>query len=198
MKSAFVNHSLNFLIKNNACDKKQINIFRYTLESLYSLFTKTTVVLILAIFFKTFSITFITILMYSLLRGFAFGIHASKNIYCWIITLTVYIVGPLLIKYFTLPMFYVYLVCIIGVISMLLWAPADTPSRPLLNKRKRITNKIITLFLCILYISLAVYFNNSNFYEIVCFLLFLETVCICPLTYKIFKTPYRNYKTYKN
>lgn len=81
---------------------------------------------------------------------------------------------------------------------MLLWAPADTPSRPLLNKRKRITNKIITLFISILYIASAFYFNNYNFYEIVCFLLFLETVCICPLTYKVFKTPYRNYRVYKN
>ena len=101
MKSAFVNHSLNYLIKNNACNEKQIHIFRYTLESLYSLITKTSVVLLLSIFLKTFSITLITILLYSVLRGFAFGMHATKNIYCWIITLTVYIVGPLFIKYFT-------------------------------------------------------------------------------------------------
>lgn len=197
MKSAFVNHSLDYLIKNNACNDKQINTFRYTLESLYSLITKTSVVLLLAIFLKTFSITFVTILLYSLLRGFAFGIHASKNIYCWIITLSVYIVGPLLIKNFTLPMEIVYVCYAVGIVSILLWAPADTPSRPLLNKKKRIANKIIALSLGSIYILCSFYFHNSNFYEIVSFLLLTETVCICPLTYKLFKVPYRNYKNYK-
>lgn len=198
MKNTFVNHSLNYLIKNNACSDKQINIFRYTLESLYSLITKTVVVLLLSIILKTFSITLITLLLYSILRGFAFGIHASKNIYCWMITLTVYIVGPLLIKYFTLPTNYVYLCLGIGVLSMLFWAPADTPSRPLLNKKKRVINKTITISLSIFYIISSFYFNDSNFYEIISFIFLLETICICPLTYKVFKVPYRNYRTYKN
>lgn len=197
MKSAFVNHSLNYLIKNNACNDKQINIFRYTLESLYSLVTKTSVVLLLSVFLKTFSITFVTILLYSVLRGFAFGMHASKNIYCWIITLSVYIIGPLLIKNFTLPMEFVYICYAIGIVSILLWAPADTPSRPLLNKNKRLANKIIALSLCSIYILSSFYFHNSNFYEIVSFLLLTETICICPLTYKLFKVPYRNYRNYK-
>lgn len=197
MKSAFVNHSLNYLIKNNACEEKQINIFRYTLESLYSLITKTSVVLLLSIFLKTFSITLITLIMYSLLRGFAFGIHATKNIYCWGITLTVYIVGPLLIKYFILPMSIVYLCYAIGFVALLLWAPADTPSRPLLNKKKRTANKIITLCLTLIYIFTSIYLNNENFYEIVCFLLLIETICICPLTYYLFKIPYNNYKYYR-
>lgn len=197
MKSAFVNHSLHYLIKNNACEEKQINIFRYTLESLYSLITKTSVVLLLSIFLKTFPITLITILLYSILRGFAFGVHATKNIYCWMISLTVYIVGPLFIKYFTLPMEYVYLFFGIGVLAFLLWAPSDTPSRPLLDKKKRRTNKIITLSLALLYVESSILIQNPNFYEIVCFLFLLETICICPFTYKLFHIPYRNYQNYK-
>lgn len=197
VKSAFVNHSLNYLIKNNACSQKQMNIFRYTLESLYSLITKTSVVLLLSIFLKTFSVTLITILLYSVLRGFAFGIHASKNIYCWIISLTIYIVGPLLIKYFTIPTIYLYIGYGISLLAFLLWAPSDTPSRPLLDKKKRRTNKIITLSLALAYIGVSLLIKNHNFYEIVCFLLLLETICICPLTYKLFHVPYRNYRNYK-
>lgn len=197
MKSAFVNHSLNYLIKNNACNDKQINTFRYTLESLYSLITKTSVVLLLSVLLKTFSITLIILILYSFLRGFAFGIHASKNIYCWIITLTVYIIAPLLIKNFTLSIEIVYACYAIGLVSIFLWAPADTPSRPLLNRKKRVVNKIITLSLCAIYILSSFYFNNSNFYEIVSFLLILESVCICPITYALFKVPYSNYKNYK-
>lgn len=197
MKSAFVNYSLNYLTKNNACSEKQIPIFRYTLESLYSLITKTSVVLLLSLFFKTFSITFITILLYSFLRGFAFGVHATKNIYCWIISLTVYIVGPLFIKYFTIPSIYIFIGYGISILAFLLWAPSDTPSRPLLNKKKRITNKIITLSLALLYIGISLLIKKENFYEIIFFLFLLEDICICPLTYHLFHIPYRNYRNYK-
>lgn len=197
MKNAFVNSSLNYLIKHNACNDKQVNIFRYTLESLYSLVTKTCVVLILAFFFKTFSITLTMLLLYSVLRGFAFGIHATKNLYCWIVTLLTYVIGSLIIKYFTWPMEIIYICYAIGFLALLLWAPADTPARPLLNKRKRLTNKIFSLGLTLIYVLCSFYLNSNNFYNIVSFILILETICICPLTYKLFKIPYNNYKTYK-
>ena len=197
MKNAFVNSSLNYLIKHNACNDKQVNIFRYTLESLYSLVTKTCVVLILAFFLKTFSITLTMLLLYSVLRGFAFGIHATKNLYCWIVTLLTYVIGSLIIKYFTWPMEIIYICYVSGFLALLLWAPADTPARPLLNKRKRLTNKIFSLGLTLIYVLCSFYLNSNNFYNIVSFILILETICICPLTYKLFKTPYNNYKTYK-
>lgn len=197
MKNAFVNSSLNYLIKHNACNDKQVNIFRYTLESLYSLVTKTCVVLILAFFLKTFSITLTMLLLYSVLRGFAFGIHATKNLYCWIVTLLTYVIGSLIIKYFTWPMEIIYICYVSGFLALLLWAPADTPARPLLNKRKRLTNKIFSLCLALIYVLCSFYLNSNNFYTIVSFILILETICICPLTYKLFKIPYNNYKTYK-
>ncbi len=197
MKSAFVNNTLNYLIKNNACTQKQVKVFKYTLESLYSFFTKTTVILLLSIFFKTFSITLIMILMYSLLRGFAFGIHASKNAYCWIISLIVYIVLPLLIKYYTISNIYITISFIIGLSAILLWAPADTPSRPLLNKNKRSANKFIATLLVLIYIISSISIQNYNFREIVASLLIIEAICVCPLTYKIFHVPFKNYKNYK-
>lgn len=197
MKNIFVNCSLDYLIRHDACSDKQVNIFRYTLESLYSLVTKTSVVLLLAFLLRTFSITCVALVLYSFLRGFAFGIHATKNIYCWIITLTTYILGPLFIQQFVFPMTFIYVSYAVGVLSILLWAPADTPSRPLLSKKKRNTNKMISFGLALLYIASSFYFKNATYFEIVSFVLLLESVCICPLTYALFGIPYRNYKTYR-
>lgn len=196
MKNAFVNTSLNYLIKNNACNDKDIKIFRYTLESLYSLCTKTTVVLLLSIILNNFKITLISLILYSLLRGFTFGIHATKNIYCWIITLSVYIVFPYLIKSYEVENPILFGINIIGILAILLWAPADTPNRPLLNRKKRITNKVISLMIAIIYIVLMLFINNQNFNEIVSFILLLNALCICPLTYYLFHIPYNNYKYY--
>jgi accessory gene regulator B len=197
VKEAFVNTSLNYLKNNNVCNSKQEKIFRYTLESLYSLFTKSAVILVLAIILGTFKITFITLLLYCILRGFTFGIHATKNIYCWIISLSVYIFGPFAIKYLTVPNLILKIVLLINVLAILLWAPADTKARPLISRRKRITNKIIALVYMFVLIGILIVLNSDIFTKIICFIGLLNTVCTCPLTYYIFKQPYRNYKSYK-
>ncbi len=196
MKEIFVNNSLNYLKKHNACNKKQENIFKYTLESLYSFVTKTLVILIFSILLNSFEITAILLVCYSILRGFTFGIHATKNIYCWIISLSVYVLFPFLIKHFYLPIQFIYFMFFIGIIAILLWAPADTKARPLLNRKKRIVNKLISLCISLIYIIGAFELNNYNFKEIVSILFLLNTVCICPLTYYIFRLPYKNYRFY--
>ena len=198
MKEVFVNRSLTYLKNNNACDEKQVNIFRYTLESIYSLVTKTVTVLLLSIVLGTFKITLIALILYSLLRGFTFGIHATKNSYCWFITLSVYIIFPWIMKQIAFPTFFLFLSECLGFIAILFWAPADTPKRPLIHKKKRMVNKIISAILSIVFIILAYFSKEQNFKEIIAFILLLNTVCICPLTYWLFHIRYNNYKYYKN
>lgn len=198
MKEVFVNHTLNYLINNNACSEKQVNIFRYTLESLYSFITKMAVVLLLSAILGTLKITLLSLLLYSLLRGFSFGIHATKNIYCWITTLSVYIFLPLFIKYIVFSNSILIIGNVIGILSILLWAPADTPKRPLLNRKKRIVNKLLSIFIALIFVLFNLFIQNQNFREIISFILLMNALCICPLTYKIFHIPYNNYKYYKN
>lgn len=198
MKEVFVNNSLNYLKKNNACDSKQEKIFKYTLESLYSFFTKSFVILLLAFILKTFKITFVTLLLYSILRGFTFGIHATKNTYCWIISLTTYIFLPLFIKYFTFPSYLIYAAYVLGIIAIILWAPSDTKARPLISKKKRIFNKFIALFFSSILIILSIFINNQNLKEILSVVLLLNLISTNPITYYIFKQPYKNYRFYKS
>lgn len=198
MKEMFVNSSLNYLKKNNACSENQVNIFRYTLESVYSMFTKTSVLLLLSLVLGTFKITLLSLLCYGILRSFAFGIHATKNLYCWITTISVYVLFPLLIKYLIIPNKILFFINLFGILAILLWAPADTPARPLLNKKKRSMNKIISTCIACLIIGISLYISNQNFKEIISIILLINAVCICPFTYKVFHIPYNNYKYYKN
>ena len=179
------------------CDAKQEKIFKYTLESLYSFLTKSFVIIILSLFLHTFKVTFLSLVLYSVLRGFTFGIHATKNIYCWIISLSVYIILPLVITLTNIPIQFIYVSYFLGLIAILLWAPADTKARPLLNKKKRITNKIISFVIACIYVLIASFASYENFKEIVAIILLLNLVCMCPITYYIFKLPYRNYRFYK-
>lgn len=197
MKEGFVNYSINYLVRNNACSENQINVFRYTLESIYSFVTKTSVVLLLSLFLGTFKITLLFLLFYGILRGFTFGIHATKNSYCWITTISVYVLFPLIIKYVVISEEILFILNILGIVAVLLWAPADTPARPLLNKKKRITNKIIGLLLASILVFLSYITNNLNLKEVISFVLLINTICICPLTYQLFHISYKNYKYYK-
>jgi accessory gene regulator B len=197
VKEAFVNNSIDYLKKNNVCDSRQEKIFRYTLESLYSFFTKSFTILLLSFILGTFKITFITLLLYCILRGLTFGIHATKNIYCWIISLFVYIIGPFIIKYLNISNSILVIITLINILAIILWAPADTKARPLISKKKRITNKIFALIYILILIIISYYWNLNMLKIIICFIGLLNTICICPLTYYIFKQPYNNYKNYK-
>lgn len=197
MKEIFVNNSLNYLKKNNVCDSKQEKIFKYTLETLYSFCTKTFIILCLSFIFRTFQITLYTLILYSILRGFTFGIHATKNIYCWIITLSVYIFLPFIINNYDLSNYFIYFSFMIGQFAILIWAPADTKARPLLNPKKRLFNKLIAFSISSLYILIGVLCNKANFKEIIAIIFLINTICICPITYYIFKQPYNNYLYYK-
>lgn len=197
MKEVFVNNSLNYLKKNNVCDSKQEKIFKYTLESLYSFCTKSAVILLLSLLLNTFEITFLTLFLYSLLRGFTFGIHATKNIYCWMISLTVYIICPYVIVHYEILIYVIHTIFILGVTAILLWAPADTKARPLIHKKKRIVNKCIALFITSMLVTLSLILDNQNLKEIISIILLLNLICTCPLTYWIFKQPYKNYRFYK-
>lgn len=197
MKETFVNSSLDYLRRSNAVDKSKEKIFKYTLESLYSFTTKSVTILLTSVILGTFKTTFLTLLLYSILRGFTFGIHATKNLYCWIISLTTYIILPFIINNFEFSNTLIHILYIIGLIAILLWSPADTKARPLLNKNKRLVNKIISIFISLTYIGIAFFMNNSNFNEIISIIFLMNSICICPLTYYIFKQPYKNYRFYK-
>ena len=198
MKNVFVNHSLNYLKVNNVCDSKQEKIFKYTLETLYSFITKSFGILLLSYILGTFKISLTMMVLYSLLRGFSFGIHATKNIYCWIVSLSVYALFPFLISQYDFSLYLIYSLFIFGVLANLLWSPSDTKARPLINKRKRITNKCISLLISIIYIISAILINNQNLKEIISIILLLNLICTCPLTYYLFNQPYNNYRFYKN
>jgi accessory gene regulator protein AgrB len=81
-------------------------------------------------------------------------------------------------------------------VSTALWAPADTPKKPIINKKKRIFDKIITLLLATILLFISFISSNTLINNSIFFAYIMGTVAICPLTYKIFGIPYNNYKNF--
>lgn len=197
MKEKFVEYNVDKLKKTNKYSDKDIRIYRYGIETFYSLLTKMLAVILLSTILGTLKETLYLIFFYTILRMFAFGIHASNNKTCWIITLSVYGLLPFLIKYLNINSVVYYIICIPFVLSIFLYAPADTPKRPLIHKKKRERNKLITIVSTILLLFLSVIDNRLIIQNAILFAIIMEGICVNPLTYKIAHTQFNNYLYYK-
>lgn len=197
MKERFINSSLAFIMKYQECDDLKIKKLKYGLEGIYSLIVKLSAVIIIACITQTINRTLLFLLFYAGIRTFSFGWHAKSNITCWISTITVYNIIPLLIININFSNTVGYIILTMTIISMLLWAPADTPKRPLIRNKQRKKAKIISCIIVILYFIIYSYTDITIIKVSILYALLIQSICINPITYKITHTQFNNYKHYK-
>ncbi len=197
MKKKFVDSSLAFIMKYQECDDLKIKRLKYGLEGIYNLILKLIVVIIIACITNTIKETLLLILFYAGIRTFSYGMHAKSSLACWIVSIAIYNGLPYLIVNTNIPNYLGYIILGIAFISMLLWAPADTPKKPLIRKNQRLKCKIISMIVIGIYT--LIYFlndipviNNALIYA-----LLIQIIFINPITYKLTKTQFNNYKYYK-
>lgn len=200
MKQKFVNSSINFITKYQECNDLKLKQLHYGLEGIYSLIVKLSTVIIIAVLTRTIKETLLFLLFYTGIRTFSFGLHAKSNLTCWITTISIYNVIPLLIKSiaptFATPNYIGYIIIGIAFISIILWAPADTPKRPLIRKEKRMKCKILSIIIILLYTVIFILNDNTLINNALIYALLIQSIFINPLTYKITNTKFNNYKYY--
>lgn len=197
MKQKFVNSSINFITKYQECDDLKLKRLKYGLEGIYNLVVKISVVILISIFTQTLIETLLFIFFYAGIRTFSFGWHANSNIACWITTILIYNVLLYFIINLNYPNYIGYIILGISLISMLLWAPADTPKRPLIRKKQRLKSKILSIIVLLLYTIIYMTINSNPLKSIILYASLVQTILINPITYKITNTRFNNYKYYK-
>lgn len=196
MKKKFLDSSIQLITKNKSYTKDEIEIMAYGLETIYLTVTKMVVLFAIAYLLGIFKEVILLLITYNIIRSQAFGIHATKSIYCLVSSICLFIGGALICKYVVLPVWLLIIVAIICNVCLLLYAPADTYKRPLINKKKRDRFKFISVILGIVYTVLIIVFRNYSFVNFLLFGMLEAVLMILPLTYKTFNLPYNNYKTY--
>ena len=174
----------------------QLAEIRYGLEGIYLTITKMIVIFIVALLLEIVKEMIAVMLCYNMLRITGGGIHASKSWICLCISLVILIGGPLLVIYLQIPIFLKPFICGFCVISFYLYAPADTKKHPLIKKKRRILYKYLTVIISLIYTFLCLYFKDNFLSNLFLISMIIETILILPLTYKIFKLPFNNYKNY--
>lgn len=189
---------MNLVKKNNPTyHEEKLEEIRYGLESIYLTYTKIFVIFVLAYFLGIIKETLLLLLTYNIIRTFAFGIHATKSIYCLITSLMLFIGGVYIVKYMSLNIYAKIIISIMLLICIYKYAPADTYKRPLINERKRKKYKVISTVLGIAYVILIIILNNNIISNYLVIGMLESVIMIHPLVYKIFNLPFDNYKKYK-
>ena len=168
----------------------------YGLEALYITFTKTVVIFGVAYILGIIKNVIGILLSYNLIRTTAFGMHAKKSWHCYIISGVLFIGTAAVCKYFDISVYIKYIISVIAFITIVIYAPADTYKRPLINKYKRRNYKIITIILSSMYLIFIILLKNSIISSYLCFGLLDASLMIHPLVYRMFQLPYDNYKNY--
>lgn len=193
-----------FLKKIRTAIKKQypnynddkIDEIMYGIEGLYLTFTKTVVICIIALILGILKELICLLVSFNFIRFFAFGMHASKSSICLIFSSLVFIIFSILCKYIVLPKYLLYILYLLALVIISIYAPADTVKRPLIKRKKRIKFKILSIMVVIIYFILTLIFKNNLLINSLIFGLLIECILINPITYKAFKMPYKNYITY--
>ena len=115
---------------------------------------------------------------------------------CWIASSLLFIGLPNVCLHLNMPLVIQYFVLAVTFICFLLYAPADTKKRPLVRKNRRIKFKLLTITVAVIYILLYFYTNSMFLKNVIMWSMLLEAVLIHPLTYRVFKLPYKNYEWY--
>ncbi len=188
---------MKFITTYKSYTAEEMDKLRYGLEGLYLTITKLIVIVTIAIIIGIFKELFLLLILFNIIRFPGFGFHANKSYECLIFSTVLFIGLPLFMKYFSQNVVVLGIIGILCTIILGIYAPADTVKRPLPNSRKRKIRKIATICISCIYTVLAVLIPNTDINYLFITALVLESIMVNPLTYKIFKQPYRNYLAYQ-
>lgn len=180
-------------------DDERAEVINYGLQNVIGELPKIVIVIVVGFLLRIGNLTLLNILILGAYRSFAGGFHAKSHIACIISTTLMFCAPPLLSKLFVLDNIVKYLVIlaiwIFGMIMIKLYAPADTENVPILRKKERRQKQILSYIVLTIELVIAAIINNSVISNMIIISMFLETLTITRLAYKIMDNKY-GYEVY--
>lgn len=186
----------NFITNRKSLNSKEIDGLIYGLNVLYIFISKSLFIFTLAFIFNIEKELFLLLIFFNINRFFAGGIHLKDSTLCYIISAFSFLVLSFLIKFLMFNSLFLLLFSF-SLISFILYSPADTRKKPIINYKKRLVLKVFSIIICIIYFLISIFIKNKLLIYVLIFSSVFESILILPITYKLFKEPYGNYKYYK-
>ena len=197
MKQRFLNSTISFLKSQQSFDLKDEKKLLYGLEGIYLTITKLIVIIGIALILGILKEVLIVMILFNVIRYFGFGFHAEKSSECLFLSIINFVLIPFFFIKVDISLSTSLIISGACIVSFLIFAPADTIKRPLKDKKKRLIRKILTVTTGLVYTGIMLFFNNQYISSLVVSSLLIMAIVISPITYKIFRQPYNNYKNIK-
>ena len=185
-----VNETLKKFNDNQIIDDDNEDIYRYGLQLLVATIVKGIVILLIAFILKVVPETLLFLSVFASLRVNAGGVHADNYFTCLLVTIvfnfgSIYL-APLLTNGFIL--FAILYIC--GIL-IYIYAPVDTPNKPL-NKDEIIiyTKRSRMVFIILLILITTAFFANpslNKYCSIAILAILSETFSITPFATNLYK-----------
>ncbi|MDD3392202.1 MAG: accessory gene regulator B family protein [Bacilli bacterium] len=196
MRNFVINNLMIFVKNNNTYNDVKLAEIKYGLEAIYLLFSKSIIIFSLAIILGIFKEFLIFAVFYNIIRMPSFGLHATKSWICLVSSSLIFILAPYLCIYINIDIFLKSFLGIVNIILIYKNAPADTHKKPIINSKRRLCYKYISVLLAITFSFTAVITNNSLISNTLLLSLVVQNFMISPYIYRLFHLPYNNYLTY--
>jgi len=197
MKKLILNSLMKFVKNSNSnITETQLEEVEYGLEAIYLTISKAIIIFFIAVILGIFKEVIILSIFYNIIRFTAFGLHASKSLYCLSSSILMFFGGVYICEYLTIGLIPKIIISAICLICIFKYAPADTEKRPIIKVQKRKRYKIISFITGTIYTVLIILFNKDIISNYLLVGMVEAVIMIHPLVYKLFKMPYANYKNY--
>lgn len=195
MKEKFIVGVVNLARRNKEYSDEDVAVMRYALEGIYLTFTKILVITLIACLLGLFKEYMWFVILYTPLRSVSFGWHANTTKECWVVSILSFILIPYIFSIITINEITKIILLTFSILVFALYSPADTKKRPIVNKKRRLLFKGVSLIITLVYCCYS--FKHSNLIgNLMIASLLYQSLLINPLIYKITHQEFNNYKAY--
>ena len=183
-------------------DDERAEVIEYGLQIMIGEIPKVFIMAAIAAILGIFKWTIICFLIMLPYRMYSGGFHLKTHIGCIIGTSIMYTGNAFLSQQFELPIMYKAF-CVLGlfifsIVMISLYAPADTEAVPVVSKKERRKRKIISYIIVTIMLILSVFIKNNIISNIILIGVFLQTISITRLAYKLTNNKYGYEEYMKN
>lgn len=175
-------------------DDERAEVINYGLQLIIGELPKLFIMVAIAFLLGVGELSILSFLIIMPYRAFSGGFHLKTHIGCIVCTLLIYCGNVFFSKIFILPQNIKYVVTLLifvfGIIMITKYAPADTENVPIISKKERKKQKIMSYITFTIILCASLFIKDSVISNMCIYGMLIQTLCITRLAYKITQNNY--------
>lgn len=166
-------------------------------ELMFMNVTKLVVIFLLSALLGVIPQTLLVLVGFNVIRRTAFGVHALSSLGCTVVSVVMFVAIPFVIRGTPLPLYVIAAALAFVVVSVCLFAPADTEARPIIGADKRKKLRVHSIIAALLLTAVVLALPYDEVKNMVTLGAVYEAVFILPITYLTLGRRRNNYARYE-